>query len=305
LSARVEGFDFDGYLASRRSWVEEALERLCSSRPERVPSRLWSAMVYSLTAGGKRLRPVLCLMAAEAFGLEGQRVMPLALAFEMIHTASLIHDDLPCMDDDDLRRGKPTNHVVFGEAMALLAGDALLALAFESAIEGLMANHFSGELISLAVMSLAKATGPSGICGGQSMDMGFEDMGQLGPDRRVMEVARSKTGVLIASSLEGGAIMAGADEDALSNVRGYGMALGKAFQVADDILDVTGKVEEIGKSVGKDQAQGKVTFVAVHGLQGAREILEETSGEAKEWAAKLPRPDMFCAMVDKLMRRTS
>lgn len=285
--------------------VECEIKAINSSLPSDMPNRLWSSMDYSLSGGGKRLRPILCMATAEAFGVSRKDVMPMALAYEMVHTASLIHDDLPCMDNDDMRRGRPTNHKAYGEALALLAGDALLAWAFQYAIDGLRENRFPSDLILAAVLSLARATGPEGICGGQSMDMGFElEVNNLDPVDRVLRVATYKTGVLISSALESGAILANANEEDLLKLKNYGISLGVAFQVADDILDVIGKSEDLGKTAGKDQAQGKTTFVSVHGIDGARRILADLSDKAKGWAAELPCAAAFCLLVEKLMERT-
>ncbi|MCX7828296.1 MAG: polyprenyl synthetase family protein [Thermanaerothrix sp.] len=297
--------DLDLYMRQVGDKVEDEIGKIKFSLSNTMPSHLWSSMDYSLSSGGKRLRPILCIAASEAFGGSWKSVVPMALAYEMIHTASLIHDDLPCMDNDDMRRGRPTNHRAYGEALALLAGDALLAWAFQYAIEGLRKNRFPDSLILTAISSLARATGPEGICGGQSMDMGFEsEVNKLDPGDRLLKVASHKTGVLISSALESGAILAGAGEEDLARIRNYGMCLGIAFQVADDILDVTGKSEDLGKTAGKDQAQGKTTFVSVHGIEGARRILADLSSNAKEWATNLPCSAAFNLLVEKLMWRT-
>lgn len=305
LRAVSDEKDLEVYIRVVSNELEEQFHFLGTQAPQEVPvGMLWSAMNYSLSSGGKRLRPVLCIMAAEAFGAPLRWAMPLAVAHEMIHAASLIHDDLPCMDNDDLRRGKPTNHKVYGEALALLAGDALLAWAFEHAIGGLLNEGVPSDWALRAVLTLAIATGPLGICGGQSMDMGFEALEKLPEDEQVMEIAKHKTGVLIASAVEGGAILAGAGTHEIARMRNYGMCLGLAFQVADDILDVVGNTEDIGKTAGKDVAQGKMTFVAVHGLDGARRILHDMSNSAKEWVEGLPCAEAFKFLVDKMMRRT-
>ena len=263
------------FLEERRLWIEDALSSQCEVPWEEVPPRLQEAMVYSLRAGGKRIRPVLCLAAAERCGLAPRRAMPLALAHEWIHTASLIHDDLPCMDDDDLRRGKPTNHRVFGEALALLAGDALLAWAFEFALAGLVRAELPSDRILEALRVFAEAVGPRGICGGQVRDTDVRSQSEDPED--VWLIARTKTAVLLRSALTGGAILAGAEPQAVQAYRDYGTHLGTAFQIVDDILDVSGDSATLGKTAGKDAAQGKRTFVSVYGLSRARELAEQES----------------------------
>ncbi|NLK19193.1 MAG: polyprenyl synthetase family protein [Synergistaceae bacterium] len=261
-----------------KNFFEEGLEKFCALPPGDVPPRLAEAMNYSLKAGGKRLRPALCIKSAEIFGLEGEKIMPMALALEMIHTASLIHDDLPAMDDDDLRRGKPTNHKLFGEGPAILAGDALMALAFEHPLEALPALGIPFDRVCGALLTLARALGPSGICGGQMLDIDTESM-EDSPDFP-MKVAKQKTAVLIKASVLTGAIIAGADGGSLSALETYGEHLGIAFQVVDDILDVTAPAETLGKTPGKDREQNKRTFASVWGLEGAKQLAGRESGMA-------------------------
>ena len=260
--------------------VDENLRALCSHCPSDVPPRLWDSVTYSLLAGGKRLRPVLCLAAAEMLSVPPARVMPMALALEMIHTASLIHDDLPAMDDDTLRRGKPTNHVLFGESLAILAGDGLLVWGFSHPLKELvrLGNDPSDVIDALRVF--ADAAGIAGICGGQVLD--------TDPESRSTEVdfvrriAGQKTAVLIQASVLSGAILAHGDPEVRSAIGEYGMHLGIAFQVVDDILDVTSSAEELGKTPGKDAEQGKRTFVASYGLEGAKKIAQSESEKAIE-----------------------
>jgi geranylgeranyl diphosphate synthase type II len=259
--------DLKLYLEDRLSRVDRALERYLPGEKV-LPASLHRAMRYSVFAGGKRIRPVLMIAACEAVGGEAERVLPAACAMEMIHTYSLIHDDLPAMDDDDFRRGRPTNHRVFGEATAILAGDALLTEAF---ILLSNASVFAGipAAIRLEVIHLiARAAGSLGMVGGQTVDMESEGK-QI--DLPTLEYIHTrKTGALILSAIQSGALLGGADGGAMAALTRYGEAAGLAFQVADDILDVVGEQEVLGKDVGSDQARGKATYVALLGLEEAR-----------------------------------
>ncbi|NCC97012.1 MAG: polyprenyl synthetase family protein, partial [Synergistales bacterium] len=247
-------FNASKVLKEKGAFFESRMAAWIGDPPKNAPNGMWESMVYSLQVGGKRLRPVLCISSAELFGLHPDEVMPMAMALEMVHTASLIHDDLPAMDDDNLRRGKPTNHVVYGEAMAILAGDALLCHAFEYPMTHLQLPY---DRVVKAMARFAKSLGPSGMCGGQVLDM----EGVESPEA----ISRLKTGELIRASIVTGAILAGATDEEQRSLDLYGEALGIAFQIADDILDVIGTEEELGKSIGKDQDQGKNTFVSVYG----------------------------------------
>ncbi|SMG08808.1 geranylgeranyl diphosphate synthase, type II [Dethiosulfovibrio salsuginis] len=260
----MQNIDVREILKDKKNIFEIGLQIWADNPPANTPETIWNSMVYSMKVGGKRLRPVLCLASAELFGVSNGDVMPMALALEMVHTASLIHDDLPAMDDDDLRRGKPTNHVVYGEAMAILAGDALLCHAFEYPMVHL---NLPPERIIAAISCFAKALGPYGMCGGQVWDM----EGKESPEN----ISALKTGQLIRASVVTGAILAGATVEDQNKIDLYGSALGTAFQIADDILDVIGTEEQMGKSIGKDQSQGKRTFVSVYGLDGARTLLNK------------------------------
>ena len=241
-------------------------------RERGVPENLLAAMEYSLLAGGKRLRPVLCLVFAELFDAERARVMPFAAGFEIIHTYSLIHDDLPAMDDDDLRRGRPSNHKVFGEAGAILAGDALLTEAF-----GCMGRVWPGvaaELVLPALAEAAKAAGAAGMVGGQVLDMDYTAREGV----TLAELARMqalKTGALLTASCVCGAILAGAGEEGAARAREYGEAVGAAFQIVDDILDEIGDAATLGKPVGSDREQGKNTYPSMIGLDESRRLAEE------------------------------
>ncbi len=266
-------------LGHKAQLLEKWIQMSCDeARSQAVPPRLVDAMEYSLLAGGKRIRPFLCLSAGELFSEDVLRLRPMAVALEMIHTASLIHDDLPCMDNDTMRRGKPTCHVVYGEGLALLAGDALLAWAMEYPLTVLSQEEFSSDRIIMAMKLFARAIGPVGICGGQVLDSDFESQEQSLDF--VERVAHDKTAVLIHSAVMTGAILGGADEESLDALSSYGEHLGVAFQIVDDILDVTGQEDDLGKSVGKDAEQGKLTFVACLGLDGARKLAAEETKKA-------------------------
>ena len=265
--------------------IDASLAGICAGFEDRVPARLASAMAYSLTAGGKRLRPILCLASAERFGVSPENAMPVAAAVEFIHTASLIHDDLPCMDDDDLRRGKPTNHKMFGEQMAILAGDSLMLWAFGHALFGLARNGIEAGRAIRAVVCLSDASGPFGMCGGQVLDTDPESF-EAGEDF-VYKIARKKTADLIRAAVVTGAVLGGASEIEIGLAGEYGLSLGLAFQIVDDILDATGTPEELGKTPHKDEKQGKTTFVSVFGLEDARRLAEEESTGAAGAASAL------------------
>lgn len=295
--------EFSAAFSEARQFVEEGIVRLFSTPPPKVPHRLTASMEYSMKAGGKRLRPVLSLKAGELFGLPWEGCLPVGLALEMIHTASLIHDDLPAMDDDALRRGKPTNHVQYGEAMAILAGDALMAWAFEYPLSELPRLGIAPDCICEALRTLANALGPSGICGGQVLDT--DDESSLLTDDHPWTVARQKTAVLIQASVLTGAIIAGADHNALHALSEYGEHLGVAFQMEDDILDVTSSPEELGKTPGKDEAQRKRTFVSVFGLEKARRLAKDESEKAVEALKGVSRDTSFLRLLaEKLVGRT-
>lgn len=240
-----------------------------------APIELLPAMEYSLLAGGKRLRPGLCLTWAGLLGVDEPRALDFACALELIHTYSLIHDDLPAMDDDDLRRGRPSNHKVFGEATAILAGDGLLTEAFVLMLSG----DFPARRLVEAARTAAKAAGAGGMVGGQAVDMRLTgEKGVALPDLKAMHAM--KTGALIRAACECGAILAGGSPSELAAAHGYGAALGVAFQIADDVLDVVGDEKTIGKPVGSDERQGKATYPALVGLDKSRELAREAAAEA-------------------------
>ncbi len=252
-------------LASYGARVEEALRRRFPPRGD-DDSAVARAMAYSLHAGGKRIRPILCLLACEATGGDVEALEPVAVSIEMIHTYSLIHDDLPCMDDDDLRRGRPSCHVAFGEAVALLAGDGLLTLGF-AGIAGAGALH--AERRTAIAAELAGAVGWEGMVGGQELDLAAQDGAPCG-EAAVEKIHRMKTGVFLTAAVVCGALGAGASVETVDAFRRYGDDLGLAFQIADDLLDVVGSEETAGKRVGKDAARGKTTYPSLLGVDESR-----------------------------------
>ncbi len=265
----------------RRALVEEGLVRELRT-DEAFDARLAESMEYSLTAGGKRLRPILLMAAADAAGGRGEDYLTSACAVEMIHTYSLIHDDLPAMDDDDYRRGKLTNHKVYGAGLATLAGDALLTMAFE-----LLARQqgVPAETMLRVVREISEAAGANGMVGGQALDLASEgkriDMDTL----RRMHMA--KTGALFRASVRSGAILGGADEAQLAALTEYAEAFGLAFQITDDILDVTGDAAAIGKPVGSDERNHKSTYVTLTSLEEAKRLAREAADRAHEALAPL------------------
>jgi len=259
---------------SRQRVVEAALGGYLPLAGD-CPPRLREAMEYSLLAGGKRLRPVLTLLACEACGGPASAALPAACALEMIHTYSLIHDDLPAMDDDDFRRGRPTSHKVFGEALAILAGDALLTLAFQ-----VVAEQTRPVTVAAACCAdLAAAAGGEGMVGGQVADLDAETAPALGvataDERRLIGIHRRKTGALIGCAASLGARVAGAEEETRTALADYGRDIGLAFQIADDLLDVTGNRDRMGKGVRKDAGHGKLTYPGLFGVEGSRRRAEE------------------------------
>ena len=280
---------------------EDYLESSKEERSKDSPTSLFEAMEYSLCAGGKRLRPVLCLAAAERCGCPADDALPMSMGFEMLHTGSLIHDDLPCMDDDDLRRGKPSCHAKFGEALALLAGDALMIKAIEYPLTH--TKNVKPERLLHAEQIFTVAIGPAGVCGGQVLDM--DEHGGAGDPDYVRRIARLKTGALIRAAVMSGACLGSDDEHLLNCYYNYGTHLGSAFQIVDDILDVTSTAEELGKTPGKDAEQGKLTHVTVYGMKKAREMAAEESRLAKEAIAGLLPPDDFLVnLATYLVSRT-
>ena len=259
----------------RQALVERALKEELDRTPV-LDDTLRASMAYSLMAGGKRLRPVLLMAAADAVGADGTKFLPVACALEMIHTYSLIHDDLPAMDNDDLRRGKPTNHVVYGEGIAILAGDALLTLAFTVILRQ---KAVPAEALLRVVDEVSRAAGAEGMVGGQVLDLEAENR-QISMEE-LRRVHTGKTGALFRAALRSGAILAGASEEQLFALTTYADHFGLAFQITDDILDVIGNAEEIGKPVGSDEKNHKSTYVTLTSLEMAQELARRTVAEAE------------------------
>ena len=269
-----QSFDFNAYLAAQKQLVEAALDD--SLGPER-PESLREAMRYSLLAGGKRLRPILCLAACELAGGDPALAMPTAVALEMIHTMSLIHDDLPAMDNDDLRRGRPTNHKVYGDAVAILAGDALLTRAFE--MVALRSPGVPADRLLKVVGELSLVSGAPGLVGGQVVDLECEGKEV---DLETLEyIHLHKTGALLKACVITGALIGGADEEQLNSLRTYARGIGLAFQIVDDILDVTASSAVLGKPAGKDLIADKTTYPKLLGLEESRERAKTLIQEAK------------------------
>ena len=289
----AESFSLNAYLADRRSLIEEALERFLPPVSDR-PATLHAAMRHSIFAGGKRLRPILCLAAAEACGGDTNAALPLAVALECLHTYTLIHDDLPCMDDDDFRRGHPTCHKVYGEGIAVLAGDALQALAFE-----VCGSQPRGALYA---RELAIAAGSRHLVGGQVLDLEGEQKPLNIEELRFIH--RSKTAALLTASVRFGGLSAGASEEQLAALTRFGQACGLAFQIIDDILDVTQSSEQLGKSAGKDNATGKATYPSILGMESSKAEALALTREAHQALGTFgSRSAPLRALADYLLNR--
>ena len=294
---------FETYLQEKRQCIDEAINQLLPPTDDE-PRIIHESMRYSVFAGGKRLRPILAIAAFEIAGGMGTAILPVACGLELIHTYSLIHDDLPCMDDDDVRRGRPTNHKVYGEGMAVLTGDALLTLAFECFLGKGMNGQVAPEKLGRLTRRIANAIGSLGLVGGQVMDIaGFSKDRQLAT---LEATCHLKTGRLIEVSLESGAILAGADSAAVEEFVRYGRALGLAFQITDDILNVTGDAKTLGKAVNSDASHHKVTFPELLGLDKAREHAQACINTAKEALAPLSTSAWFLnELADYVLERKS
>jgi geranylgeranyl diphosphate synthase type II len=295
-------FDLAGYVALRRERVDAALDRYLPPE-DTAPETLHRAMRYSVFSGGKRFRPVLCMAAFEACGGEGDGVLPVACAVELIHTYSLIHDDLPCMDDDDMRRGRATNHKVYGEAVAILAGDALLTRALE-----LIVGEGAGEIGTEAAIRVSRditgAVGSTGMVAGQVMDMEWEN--KTAGEDIVESIHRRKTGKLITSSVRCGAIAAGAGNDLLRKLAEYGSNVGLAFQIMDDILDEEGGFGGLKSGKGLDSEKGKATYPRVVGIEESKAAVARLIGAAKSSIAGLGRnSEPLQALADFVGSRNS
>ncbi|OBQ57693.1 polyprenyl synthetase [Halodesulfovibrio spirochaetisodalis] len=272
--------EFKSMLKTEAGSVENYLSTCLHNR--NIPQRLLASMEYSLLAGGKRLRPVLCLAVAAMCGASKEHVMPFASAIECIHSYSLVHDDLPAMDDDDLRRGKPSNHKAFDEATAILAGDGLLSEAFVLMSE--TAQHLPAASVLSALNTVAVAAGSGGMVGGQQLDMDFTGRDDVSLEE-LQTMHAMKTGALIRCSCESGAILGGATVEEQERIRTYGANIGAAFQIVDDILDETGTEEELGKPVGSDLEQGKNTYPSMLGIEKSRELAQKIVDDAVEQLA--------------------
>ncbi len=281
-----------------RDMVEAKLETYFSGSP--AQKSLYEAMRYSLLAGGKRIRPVIVLKFCELSGGDMNKALPFACAVEMLHTYSLIHDDLPCMDNDDLRRGKPTNHVVYGECLATLAGDALQAAAFET----LLSADLEAEKIVAAARELAFAAGEDGMCGGQVLDMDGEKR-ELALSE-VEKIHELKTAAMIKAAARIGVIAGGGNEAQFKAADEYAEKIGLAFQVRDDILDCISTKEELGKTIGSDEENGKTTFVTLFGIEKCEEIVNGKTAEAKAaLASAFENTAFFDWLADLLAGRKS
>ena len=282
------GFDFNSYMGERAVAVNSALDAAVPAGEP--PAALHDAMRYALLAGGKRVRPALCLAACVVSGGREAWAMAPAAAVEMVHTMSLVHDDLPCMDDDDLRRGKATCHVVYGEPIAVLAGDALLALAFEhmASLDSYPpdvdpAKHTAR--VVRAIGELARCIGSEGLVAGQVVDLEMTGSTETVPLDRLEYIHLHKTAALLEASVVIGAIIGGGSEEQIERLRKYARSIGLLFQVVDDILDVTKSSEELGKTAGKDLASDKTTYPKLLGLEKSREFAEKLLSDAKEQLA--------------------
>ncbi len=291
--------DFAAALNRKVVRVETGLDRHLPAAGTR-PARLHEAMRYSLQAGGKRLRPVLILATAELFGVKDDAALPAAVAIECLHTYSLIHDDLPCLDNDDLRRGRPTAHRQYDEATALLAGDALLTHAF-----ALLAEAYAAQpiLAHALIRELADAAGSRRLIGGQMADLLAEKKADATPDELEF-IHLNKTAAMIEAALVMGGLIGGANEDGINSLRLAGRHLGLAFQIIDDLLDATADTATLGKTAGKDARAGKTTFVNVHGLEKSRQFAHRYTADALAAVQALPGDKGFLiALIDSMARR--
>ncbi len=288
---------FKESLEAKQAMINECLNSIISD--ENSPVILISSMKYSLLAGGKRIRPVLTLSICEGLGGNPNEALKIACAIEMIHTYSLIHDDLPSMDNDDMRRGKPTNHKVFGEANAILAGDALLNYAFECIFNAITENNFEKRYI-LAGQLISGASGPSGMIGGQIIDIAKE--GRSMSLEELIGMHEKKTGALIEAACMTGGIIANR-MDKLDEIKEYSRNLGIAFQIVDDILDFTGDSAKMGKNIGRDEAKDKSTFVKLLGVAESKQMASVYSNKALKLAQKLDNSGFLEELTEYLLYR--
>lgn len=292
-------FNLSTYLKRQQALVEAALDR---SLPSRYPEKIYEAMRYSLLAGGKRLRPILCLASCELAGGTVEMALPTACALEMIHTMSLIHDDLPAMDDDDYRRGKLTNHKVYGEDIAILAGDGLLAYAFEYVAT--QTQNVPAERLLQVIARLGRAVGAAGLVGGQVVDLESEGCPDI-QEETLTFIHTHKTGALLEACVVCGGILAGVTDADMERLSRYAQNIGLAFQIVDDILDITATCEELGKTAGKDLRAEKATYPSLWGLEAskakAKELVEEAKAQLEPFGEKARS---LIAIADFITTRT-
>ena len=283
-------------LVQDQTLIENALKGYAAAWP--AYGRQQEAMAYSLLSGGKRIRPVLVLEVCRLFGGTPEKALPFACGLEMVHTYSLIHDDLPCMDDDDFRRGKPTNHKVFGEASAVLAGDGLLTAAFGVLTQA----DLSPDQICRGVACLSQAAGPAGMVGGQVLDLLGE--GRTLTYDQIVEIESLKTGCMIEAAARLGAIAAGSTEEQEEAAAAYARKIGLAFQIRDDVLDVLGDEAELGKPIGSDQENQKSTFLGLKGAEGCQALIRTLTEEAVGCIRPYPGSEFLCDLAAMLAGRT-
>ena len=283
-------------LDARVQDIERALDGYLSFHADDPDRQVYEAARYSLLDGGKRVRPLLLLEFASLFGVSQEKAIPFACALECIHTYSLIHDDMPCMDNDDLRRNRPTNHKVYGEAMALLAGDALLNRAYEIMLSSIENNHQA-----VAAAYIADCAGMRGMIGGQCIDLVNE--GKKTDKNTLHLMHAKKTGALIRAACVGGSMLGTDNKETLAIVEEYAKELGLAFQIIDDILDVEGDVKRLGKNIGADAQQGKNTFVSIYGIEKAKEMAAVHTQNALNQLSKLPHSEFLLYMTQFLLKR--
>jgi geranylgeranyl diphosphate synthase, type II len=289
--------DCIGYIEQKAKIVNEEIQKYLGGLSG-APALIQSAMSYSLLSGGKRIRPVLLLAANDMLGGSEKRALPFACALEMIHTYSLIHDDLPAMDNDTLRRGKPTNHVVYGEATAILAGDALLNLAYEVMITECI-KHGPGALFT--AQYIAEASGCRGLIGGQCLDVAAT--GQFTSEEALKDMHMKKTGALLKAAVLSGIALNNPNDDIIDAMRSYGYHIGMLFQITDDILDCVGNIEDLGKSIGKDKEENKTTYVSLYGIDKAKELAHDHADRAIKALKGVNDVDFFRLLVQYILER--
>lgn len=298
----MDKFEYAEISKKYREFVESELDRIASIEAAAIYPTLKDAMFYSLEAGGKRIRPCLMLAVCEMLGGRAEKALPFACALEMIHTYSLIHDDLPCMDDDDMRRGRPSNHKVFGEAMAVLAGDGLLSFAFEHMLSAALESGEKGAL--LAACEIAKRAGAAGMVTGQAADIEYEGA-VVQTEDMLHFIHIHKTADMLSAAVLAGALIAGADEKTLAALTLYSEKMGLLFQITDDILDYKGDPALMGKTLGKDMEQGKLTYASLLGLEGAELAAKQAAEEALAAISEIPGSGYLAATIENMLVRSN